>query len=413
GYALLALERPAAARRAFEAAVAIVEDPAEQEGEEPGAPTDDDRASPHAGLVETLVALSEPRAALAAAERGRLRRLRDQLALVRDAIHSGMTEAEREEERRLRREVVSVHAQVAREARLPKPDAARLAALRQRLGRTTADRDAFTTRLYERLTNLARWRGDLAAAEIDAALVAPDQPGAAVLSFTISESRVVALVMRHGDATPTAHVLPASAREIHERPDTIVAPLAARLAGATSIVILPQGFLWRVPFETLAVADGATLAGGAPIRYAGSLTLFARIPSTAANETAPALAGVSAVAAASPFYSIVSIEERRLVELRALFTTPLEARSVRLDEPPTPDPQPPIDDAMHAVQWAFAAAGVPVVTVGRITLGALPMPNAECRMPKGSGMLEASDGADACRHHRRRFRRHGGGARAR
>ena len=119
-----------------------------------------------------------------------------------------MTEAERDEERRLRREVVSLQAQIAREARLPKPDAARLSSLAQRIGRATADRDTFTARLYERLPELARWRGDLAGAEIDAALAPPDQPAAAVLSFAISEGRVFAFVGRQGDAAPTVHVIP-------------------------------------------------------------------------------------------------------------------------------------------------------------------------------------------------------------
>ena len=49
GYALLALERPADARSAFEKAVSIVEDPSGPDHEEPGAPIDDDRASPMPG----------------------------------------------------------------------------------------------------------------------------------------------------------------------------------------------------------------------------------------------------------------------------------------------------------------------------------------------------------------------------
>ncbi len=375
GYALLALERPDDARQAFESAVAIVEDPAEWEGEEPGAPSDDDRGSPHAGLAEALAALGEPRAALAAAERGRLRRLRDQLSLVRDAIHAGMTEAERDEERRLRREVVSLQAQLAREARLPKPDAARLSSLAQRIGKATADRDTFSARLYERLPELARWRGDLADAEIDAALAPPDQPGAAVLSFTISESRVLAFVARQGDAAPTVHVIPGSARGVSERPDLLIGPLGSRLAGTTSLVIVPQGFLWRVPFETLAPAGGSWLAAGATISYAGSLTLHARNRSVAVDGTAPLLTCVGAVTAASPFYSTISIEDRPILELRALFTTPIGAARVRLDEPPTSEPQRPIDDAMHAVQWAFTAAGVQTVTIGRVTLGARTQTN--------------------------------------
>ena len=43
-------------------------------------------------------------------------------------------------------------------------------------------------------------------------------------------------------------------------------PLGSRLAGTTSLVIVPQGFLWRVPFETLAPAGGSWLAAGATIQ---------------------------------------------------------------------------------------------------------------------------------------------------
>jgi tetratricopeptide (TPR) repeat protein len=369
GYALLALDRAPAAREAFEAAVAIVEDPADLEGDEPGAPSDDDRGSPHAGLAEALAALGEPRAALAAAERGRLKRLRDQLALVRDAIHAGMTSEEREEERRLRREVVSIHAQLTREARLPKPDAGRLASLAERLRRATGERDSFTAQLYGRLPELARWRGDLAAGEVDAALAAPDHPDTAVLSFTISDTRVLAFVARQGDAAPSVHVMPGAAKELHERPEALVAPLAARLAGATTIVVVPQGFLWRVPFQTLAAADGSKLTGNATVSCSGSLTLHARIRSMTADDRAPLRASMASVTPTSPFYSTLSIEDRPVVELRELFTTPVGASRVRIEEPPTSDPPRPIDDAMHAVQWALTAAGVQTIAVGRVILG--------------------------------------------
>jgi CHAT domain len=281
-----------------------------------------------------------------------------------------MSEPEREEERRLRREVVTVHAQPTREARLPKPDADRLATLAQRLHRATADRDSFTAQLYGRLPDLARWRGDFAAAEIDAALAPPDQPGLAVLSFTISDSRVLAFVSRQGDAAPTVHVIPGAVRDVQERPEILATPLAERLAGAHSLVIVPEGPLWRVPFETVAAADGSKLTNAAAIHYAGSLTLHARLRSMPADQRPILRASIASVIATSPFYSLLSVEDRSLQELRELFMTPIGATRVRLDEPPTPELQRPIDDAMHAIQWALTAGGVQTVTLGRITLGA-------------------------------------------
>jgi hypothetical protein len=88
-----------------------------------------------------------------------------------------------------------------------------------------------------------------------------------------------------------------------------------------------------------------------------------------ADDRAPLRASMASVTPTSPFYSTLSIEDRPLVELRELFTTPVGASRVRIEEPPTSDPPRPIDDAMHAVQWALTAAGVQTIAVGRVILG--------------------------------------------
>jgi tetratricopeptide (TPR) repeat protein len=378
GYALLALARPVDARAAFEAGVAIVEEAVDPAGEEAADPTDDDRGAPHVGLAETFVVMGDARAALAAVERARLRRLRDELARVRDAIHAGMTDAERDEERRLVREVVSLGAQIARESRLPKPDAARLSDLRGRLARAAADRGAFTARLYERLPGLRTWRGDVTPAEIDAAIAPMPPPREAIVSFVVSEGWVLALVSGRGDSDVSALVVPGNARALVDKPEAIVAALRPKLpvpglpdraAGRSPLVIIPDGFVWRVPFETLLPEFAVT--------YAGSLTLLERVRAAAPAPDAPPspeglgeLAGAVTIDAASPFYSAVAIDGREPMEARELFTATIGARDVRLAEPEEADAAPRrIERAAHALQWAFAAAGVPSVMIGRLVLG--------------------------------------------
>jgi tetratricopeptide (TPR) repeat protein len=378
GYALIALDRLAEARRAFDRAAAIVEDPSGPDHDEPGAPIDDDRASPHVGLAEASILLDDPAGALVSAERARLRRLRDQLARVRDAINAGMTEGEQETERRFARLIVSLRSQIDRERRLPKPDMARIATLRERLGRATADRDEFTNRLYERLPELARWRGDIRPEEIDAAVGRSFDRGTVVLSFTVSESRVFAIAGRRGDAPPAAIALPGSAKEIHERPQTIVSALRPLVAGASAVIIVPEGFLWRTPFESLG-ADGTSLFGGARLSYAGSLTLLARLDGFA-SIAEPALMAIGSVEPASPFYSVLRLGDGPPLELRELFAQAAAARRIRLEEPPATDPGKPLDDALHAVQWALAAAGVQSVKMGRLNLE--PLPTAAAQSPQ-------------------------------
>jgi hypothetical protein len=89
-----------------------------------------------------------------------------------------------------------------------------------------------------------------------------------------------------------------------------------------------------------------------------------------ADDRPPVRASIASLVPASPFYSTLSIDARPLMELRALFTEPVGATHIRLDEPPTAEAPRPIDDAMHALQWALTASGVQTVTLGRVTLGA-------------------------------------------
>jgi hypothetical protein len=138
------------------------------------------------------------------------------------------------------------------------------------------------------------------------------------------------------------------------------------VAGAAAVIIVPEGFLWRIPFESLG-ADGTTLFDGMRLSYAGSLTLLARLDG-AASVAEPALPAIGSIDPASPFYSVLRLGDGPALELRELFTQPAAARSIRLEEPPAIEPGKPLDDAVHAVQWALAAAGAHGLKVGRLNL---------------------------------------------
>jgi tetratricopeptide (TPR) repeat protein len=389
GYALLALQKLADARSAFEAGVAVVEAPDDQPvGEQGPEPAGDDRASPHVGLAEALAAAGDARGALVAAERARLRRLRDELARVRGAIHRGMTGAERDEERRLARNVVSLGAQIGRQTRMPKPDPDRLAALRDGLARAVREREAFAAALYERLPELRRWRGDLPAAELEAVVSPSDRPPAALVSYVISEDRLIAFVAR-GSTEPrvTATVLPSSATDLHAHAskaltpealkdpvvwraaarslyDALIAPIRAALDGHTAVILVPDGFLWRVPFEALESADGRILLDDFAISYAGSMTALAearRLPAPSGITIAALSAAAGRLDVASPFYSTVTLEPPGVtapVEFRELFASAIDARLVLLAALTVPRDRLSLGDAAHAAGWAWAAAGV-------------------------------------------------------
>ena len=86
--------------------------------------------------------------------------LRASLAVNERDIARGMSAAEREEERTLATSVATLVARIAREKGLPKPDAARIAALQQSLDEATAAAPRVDgSGLFERLPDLAAWRG--------------------------------------------------------------------------------------------------------------------------------------------------------------------------------------------------------------------------------------------------------------
>jgi CHAT domain-containing protein/tetratricopeptide (TPR) repeat protein len=256
--------------------------------------------------------------AFATAERLHSTQLRASLATNERDIAPGMTPEEREEERRLATLVATVIARIAREKGLPKPDAARLASLRQSLADATTERRAWMQRLFERLPDLARWRGL-------APPTAPDvgpllQPGSLLLSFVLDDEDLLVLAStpppqvesedKNTPGTPLieAHVVSLKRRQIAEmtaamqQPTALADPaawkkaaseliallppaLVTRLDAASQIMIVPHEVLWRVPFQALPSRDGY-LADHATVVLAGSVAMLRR-----ATDREPATGG--------------------------------------------------------------------------------------------------------------------------
>ncbi len=89
------------------------------------------------------------------AERMRVNDLRVLLLRSERDIHRGMSAQEREEERTLAGEIVSLHAQLSRERGLPKPDAARIARIEKAVAEATEKKTAQQQALFAKLPALA------------------------------------------------------------------------------------------------------------------------------------------------------------------------------------------------------------------------------------------------------------------
>ena len=218
-------------------------------------------------------------------------------------IHAGMTEAEREDERRLTVDVTSLAAQIRNETGLPRPDSARIARLQEGLASAKTARRAARQTLFSRLPMLAVWRGLGGAADVAEALAPLGSPAPLFAEFVVNDEDVlVVLVAESQDGTlrteayvaqvdaPTliariTHTLePASLRNADTWHDAAVdlvklfPPAAWRLiAAAPRVIIAPDDVLWHVPFEALPV-EGGILGTRTTVRYIGSATSLLPTP---------------------------------------------------------------------------------------------------------------------------------------
>jgi tetratricopeptide (TPR) repeat protein/CHAT domain-containing protein len=270
--------------------------------------------------------------AFATAERIHAVELRAALAINERDIFRGMSPGDREEERRLATQVTTLVARIAREKILPKPDAAVLAKLQQSLADATAERRAWMQRLFERLPEIAEWRGLAPAA-------APDFKGAItegslLLSFVLDDHDLLVLTARPSPAPPEterpaanpsplleAHIAPLKRRQFADliaallQPAVLADPAASRkgmtelaallpgpvvsqLQRASRVAIIPHEVLWRIPFNALPSGDGY-LSDHATVVLAGSVAMFTRALDRAPVPDAPMIA-VGAPQLASP-----------------------------------------------------------------------------------------------------------------
>jgi tetratricopeptide (TPR) repeat protein len=260
-----------------------------------------DSASAYALLAVLQAEANDPPAAFATVERRRAHSLRVALARNERDISRGMTAAEQDNERQLAGEVVSVRAQLDHEKALPKPDAARLDRLQQRLRTAVEKRTSQRSELFTRLPDLRTWRGLESAVSADEAarvLMA----GEALAEFVIDDEDLLVVFLTQGSERANCRVFlaPVTRHALAERIAHAVEPAGLRdvatwqeasadlltsmpegaitaIASAPRAILVPDDVLWRVPFEALPLGEGF-LADRTTILYAGSATSLVRVP---------------------------------------------------------------------------------------------------------------------------------------
>jgi CHAT domain-containing protein len=255
------------------------------------------QVAPYQEMVKLLVAQGKTDEAFVYAERAKARTLLDVLQNGRPDLSRAMTAQERERERRLKSELISLNTELMRELENERPESAkRINDLRTRLQKARLDLEGFQTALYAAHPQLRAQRGE--AQTMTLAQVAEQLPDreSALLEYLVTDEKTYLFVLTKGTRVPletkvytlavTAKDLTAQAERFRQlistrEPfqqlarqlyDSILRPAEAQLRGRTNLVIAPDGPLWNLPFQALQNGPERFLLEDAAVSYAPSLT---------------------------------------------------------------------------------------------------------------------------------------------
>jgi CHAT domain-containing protein len=249
------------------------------------------------------------------AERARARVLLDVLRSGRVNLNKAMTAQEQRQEQSLNSLMVSLNAQVGREESRPQPDAARLADLKAALQKARLDHEAFQTNLYAAHPELKVQRGEVQTVKLEeTAELLPDAKSALV-EYVVTDEKTYLFVLTRGNrgspATIDLKVYPLAikqkelaeqaerfrhglaARDLRFRVpatelyDLLLKPARAELRDKTTLVIVPDGVLWQLPFQALQPAPNHYILEDYAISYSPSLTVLREMSKLRKREAQP------------------------------------------------------------------------------------------------------------------------------
>jgi CHAT domain-containing protein len=241
-----------------------------------------------------LVAPRDSSAALEWEERARARVLLALLSHGHSLPDSELTDRERGEQAVIERRLRNANEELLRARTRPGLDRAQLVNLIGVVKRARVERDVLTSRLYRSRTTPSLTNGDLPRPSVDDLRRSIPADGL-ILEYVLAGDRVWVIVVTrdhmpriiaiHCDEAMLdrkvarfvallngAHpALPSLSRELY---DLLVKPVASELHGKRTICIVPDGRLWRLPFQALIADDGRYLIEHHPLFYAPSAAVL-------------------------------------------------------------------------------------------------------------------------------------------
>ena len=297
------LENGAQAYQALNDAVSIVESLRSR----PALPSGGEHNSvlPYLSMIDVLLDQHRPGEAFDYAERAKVQALVDVFRNSNAMPGKGLTAAERDEEQRLAGEVASLELQLDRESQLRTSTEARRLNLRERLRQARRGYADLRQQLFVAHPRLKVDRVELAPLKLEELRSLLVDTSTALLEYAITENNTYLFVLTADKSSSRARqrravtldlkVYPLeikndeltlrvkqfenqlatkadadqSARDLYE---LLLKPADAQLGLKTKLVIVPDGVLWRLPFEALQPEQDHYVIDQMQVSYAPSLT---------------------------------------------------------------------------------------------------------------------------------------------
>ncbi len=252
-----------------------------------------DKAHPYLELMSLHIDQGRSLDALVVSERFRARALATAAAQGNVDPFASMTEADRKRHDSLQDAISDLNRKL-----LADRDAPANAAIDEQLGQVRAELRAFLSQIYAARADIRhRSLEDPAIVLADGARVLPDANEIA-LSFSVHDDRTyVFCIERAADRLElSVRRIPVGKAELEERirrfvarierrdldyrrdarslHDLLLQPFASQVAGKRLLYLIPDGMLWRLPFQALQRPDGKYVAETVAVAYTPSLLLL-------------------------------------------------------------------------------------------------------------------------------------------
>lgn len=320
-------------------------------GEEVRADFRAQHAAYYRDYIDLLIRQNQQAQAFRVLERSRARTLLEILGSGSVKITKAMTPAERKREDELLSHLVSLNRQLGIEKAARKPDEGHVAELKSGLEKTRLEYSDFRTALYVAHPELRAQRGQIQPISLgETASLLPDNR-TAILEFLVADEKTYLFVLtrRKGNAVGpelNIYTIDIKAKELGQEAEEfrqqlssrdlqfgasatnlfnlLVRPARAELAGVTSLLVVPDGPLWNLPFQALQPQTGHYLLESYALSYAPSVTVLREMsdlrmrskgtPATAAPQTLLAM-GNPALAAATSERAKLTYRDEKLAPL--------------------------------------------------------------------------------------------------